>query len=660
MPLSPSSCRAMRQVLHEPRTHQHPTRPRPAFPHWALLLAVGAALASHVAGAPSRPTARSPLSHGQGHWMWPPRLTGTVSATRSSAYGNDVVWHTASANFTAEDCVIYNGNVGGYSSEIAISNVRVPSDWRATYDYTSTETWQSGSCGESRLLTTASGEEIRASDPSLSPHWFSASLYYDRESGQLGAHPVRVEPRASGSWSRLCVRDGTSQQGETRPLLAFVQSNVPGTTSNFAVFVENGRVVLRGQMESAVHYELPSRGSQVDSATIDLRSDPLPNMKPFLRRETNGSITYGYRLDPGTSIFPAQPELYRQAQKPDLRLYLSSASEYPVYTGFRFRTHPIKVGDGISETFSVAAADLPVNPTYRYVIAVVDGTQQALEVNENDNVVIAPLSDTTSVNVYFDITYVHQGSDADFAFVRAANTWKAEVTSQPPFRSGQDRYVSFGVSSEQDFKDAWQELADLSQEPGHRIVKGNVLTHAVVERGTRRNPSIRFDGLSFVLDPLNDGILDQEEIEALPRLNWDATDGELILSGCNTALKNSVEPVVLRNWAPAEVFANSQRVKTWGTNGFSSFSARYFSYVRHNDRRRKIYLWAYRAWQNLKVYHYVPDLVRIAGTLYEPAALTPGSPIPAPLHPPVKTIMSSGPTRTPRTSAPVSRSRRPV
>jgi hypothetical protein len=82
------------------------------------------------------------------------------------------------------------------------------------------------------------------------------------------------------------------------------------------------------------------------------------------------------------------------------------------------------------------------------------------------------------------------------------------------------------------------------------------------------------------------------EIDSLAPLNWDPQQGHLILSGCNSGLTAN------RRWAPAEILARSQRVRTTGQTGYAYFSTDPSRYVEINSNSTSVYLWAFRRARN--------------------------------------------------------------
>ena len=179
--------------------------------------------------------------------------------------------------------------------------------------------------------------------------------------------------------------------------------------------------------------------------------------------------------------------------------------------------------------------------------------------------------------VYFAIYYQVD----DNAFKRAAETWQFEVTGgvcDPDVL-----FISEEVKSEADFKRAWLSVYNKVNEAGMPVILGQLFTHA--SKGSAN------DGLEFKPGDGEDGTLTSGEIGARPKLNWD-TDGELILSGCNSGLAGA------RGWSPAQIFATNQKVKTTGLAGYGYFSTSKHTYSEISAGDQTIYLWAYRRGRN--------------------------------------------------------------
>jgi len=93
-----------------------------------------------------------------------------------------------------------------------------------------------------------------------------------------------------------------------------------------------------------------------------------------------------------------------------------------------------------------------------------------------------------------------------------------------------------------------------------------LFTHASI--GTRDNQGIEFsvkqDDPRADQPELGEVTLQKSEISLLEALPW-SKYGELWLHGCNTGIDRE-------GWCPAQVFANSQKVTTFGQSGYAFFS----------------------------------------------------------------------------------------
>lgn len=113
-----------------------------------------------------------------------------------------------------------------------------------------------------------------------------------------------------------------------------------------------------------------------------------------------------------------------------------------------------------------------------------------------------------------------------------------------------------------------------------------MFSHASKSQGGERN------GLEFKKDSDQDGTVMRTELESLAPLDWDSQQGYLILSGCNSGLAGS------RNWAPAEILARSQKVRTTGQSGYAYFSTNPKRYSEIDNNSTTVYLWAFRRGRN--------------------------------------------------------------
>ena len=165
---------------------------------------------------------------------------------------------------------------------------------------------------------------------------------------------------------------------------------------------------------------------------------------------------------------------------------------------------------------------------------------------------------------------------ADRAFERAAATWVAQECGGRPT-------LSEVVTTEADFKRAWDAVALRARTANARVVLGQVFSHS-----SKGGDST---GLEFKPGGGDDGTLTQAEIQSMPVLPW-AAGGRLVLSGCNSGLTGT------RGWAPAGEFAKRQWVVTVGMAGYGYFSTSKEKYVAIKPEDSTIYLWAYKRGQN--------------------------------------------------------------
>ena len=168
----------------------------------------------------------------------------------------------------------------------------------------------------------------------------------------------------------------------------------------------------------------------------------------------------------------------------------------------------------------------------------------------------------------------------DNAFKRAAATWKKSLETSEGYFPGADAFYEKEVSTEADFKQAWQEIADKAAKEKRVVWMGNCFTHA--SKQTDGNDGLEFRG----------GTLTKAEIASLPKLPWDSSSGCLILSSCNSGMLGS------RSWAPAQAFASAQSVLALGQLGYAYFSTKFDKYVESKPDSDPLYLWAYKRGKN--------------------------------------------------------------
>ncbi len=181
--------------------------------------------------------------------------------------------------------------------------------------------------------------------------------------------------------------------------------------------------------------------------------------------------------------------------------------------------------------------------------------------------------------LFFALTY------DDWSFLRAAQTWQAEVTKEFMIGDG-DQFISRKFSTEVRFKEIWAELMAIATRHHLRVVAGHVFCHAEVWLnwfGQLLN-SGQFSkiGIEFKV-----GTLTTAEIMKLPRLPWDTEQGFLILAGCNTATDHG------NGESTAKSFFDSQGVPVVGTLRFAAFSTNRLRFKEIDEDVKQVYLWSY-------------------------------------------------------------------
>ncbi len=191
---------------------------------------------------------------------------------------------------------------------------------------------------------------------------------------------------------------------------------------------------------------------------------------------------------------------------------------------------------------------------------------------------------STARRVFFCVYYQNSASDPDASFQRAARTWNREAKKQFSFREGVDIFIEQAVTTEPQFKNAWNGIAKQASYNGMKVSLGQLLTHA------SKDPN-GGNGLEFM--PVSgDGTITQADIAALAKMPW-SSDAALILAGCNTGLTGSG-----RSWSPAAEFAKAQKVRTLGQSGYAYFSKVWASYTSQVKTDTNIALWAYQRGKN--------------------------------------------------------------
>lgn len=196
------------------------------------------------------------------------------------------------------------------------------------------------------------------------------------------------------------------------------------------------------------------------------------------------------------------------------------------------------------------------------------------------------------VRVYFAL---YDPNYDDRAFERAAQTWAASVSRPTGEDAPETRMLMLPFHSEKQFVAQWkkieQEIANASKTSV--VMEGHIFSHA--SHGDNK------DGLEI---PLAHDTIEKMEIAKLPKLRWDSS-GQLVLHGCNTgregpAFKN---PLRVRDWCPASIFARAQGVRTLGQTGFAVFSGSPTQFVPTDQATPSMYLWAFDKGRNNPVGH---------------------------------------------------------
>jgi hypothetical protein len=186
--------------------------------------------------------------------------------------------------------------------------------------------------------------------------------------------------------------------------------------------------------------------------------------------------------------------------------------------------------------------------------------------------------DIRPIFVYFALYYTVD----DRAFERAAETWKRKVEASSEYED-QDVFLMIPVSTEAEFKAAWDKVLQMSKKPNHIVKEGRVFSHASKESSQ--------DGREFRKDPANDGTTNKLELSLLPVLNW-AKGGTLHLHSCNSGV------VGTRGWAPAGLLATSQSITVIGQSGFAYFSSNPGTYMEIDGKTKDVYLMAFHRRRN--------------------------------------------------------------
>jgi RHS repeat-associated protein len=205
-------------------------------------------------------------------------------------------------------------------------------------------------------------------------------------------------------------------------------------------------------------------------------------------------------------------------------------------------------------------------------------------------------TDALGLEVYVVFSYVNPDKDAPKSFKRAGETWRNEVQGSKAFDAAQDVFIDKTFKTEQEFKDAWHDLRQEVDKRNDSLRKDNKPEQGVKEARvfTHASPKKDTGGLE-----LADGTLTRDEIKGLEKIRWDES-AVLGLHGCRTGVSDDgAEPL-------AQTFADSQRVKTVGEMGKSTFSQKEDTHVTiDSDPKQpssKVYLHSYDYGQNATLY----------------------------------------------------------
>jgi uncharacterized Zn-binding protein involved in type VI secretion len=195
-------------------------------------------------------------------------------------------------------------------------------------------------------------------------------------------------------------------------------------------------------------------------------------------------------------------------------------------------------------------------------------------------------------HLFFDIHYKVR----DKAFSRAARTERINAVKYNRYKKENgDDWLSFEISTEADFKQAWSKIFAMQQELDMEIQEGHIYSHASLSfLGIAKTA-----GLEFRESPGEDGTLGFDEIFRLERLKWTKTS-ELHLYGCRSGRFDFKE-----NRAAVDAFFERQAsVKwVWGQTGYSFFSSNPNTFVPIEEDpncQADVYLWAFWRKRNHK------------------------------------------------------------
>jgi RHS repeat-associated protein len=163
------------------------------------------------------------------------------------------------------------------------------------------------------------------------------------------------------------------------------------------------------------------------------------------------------------------------------------------------------------------------------------------------------------------IYYNNLSSDRDQSFKRAADT---DAKMRP------DSVLEIGVTTESDFDNAWSQAVEASK-------NDSVSEISIYCHGDSSN-------LYFMPNKSDDGILTGNDIGSLGQISF-SNGGIISIYACHSGEGAN---------SPAQSFADSQGVTTFGQLGYAYFSESLFTYQAINGDSKDVYLGAYNRGQN--------------------------------------------------------------
>lgn len=230
-----------------------------------------------------------------------------------------------------------------------------------------------------------------------------------------------------------------------------------------------------------------------------------------------------------------------------------------------------------------------------YTIVVQKESHRPLPLTENTVVfpgekALLTVNLTAPGKLYFAIYYIVR----DNAFKKAAETWRASKGLKDSCKPDLC-YRGIAVKTEPQFKSAWNSIYSKAKKDNYKVVEGRLYTHASIRTGQNQGLEFAVDSNDPAADDSSAGetTLQKSEISNLLILPW-ISGGRLWLHSCNSGVNRE-------GWSPAQVFADRQRVKTFGTMGFAYFSEKYDTHDRHDNwGDDPLYLRAYKRRKNVR------------------------------------------------------------